>query len=357
MLATASADDYRRAIPLLLGDPGIDGLLTIFIPPLVTNSADAARAIADAARESTKPVLATFFGAAGVPEILSPVPCYTFPESAARALAHAAEYSAHRAAPLGVAPSFTDVDRGAARALLTRTVETGGGWMAPLECEAVLRASGIPAAATRVVRTADEACSVARTLGFPVVLKGSGPDILHKTEQHAVYSGLADEAAVRRAFGRLSCRTDVAEVLVQPMVRGVEMLVGASFDPKFGHTVMCGSGGTLVELLHDVSCRLAPLTDVSAREMLDDVRGVTLLRGYRGAPPADERALCEILLRLSALLELCPEIEELDLNPVMVGVEGATVVDARIRVSSGVGRTSGGPNREATQRTGGIYAP
>jgi acyl-CoA synthetase (NDP forming) len=229
--------------------------------------------------------------------------------------------------------------------------------MSPFDCDAVLRASGIPTCATRVARTADEACSLARTLGFPVVLKGSGPDILHKTEQHAVYPGLADESAVRRAFGSLSCRTDVAAVLVQPMVRGVEMLVGASFDQKFGHTVLCGSGGTLVELLHDVSCRLAPLTDVSAREMIDDLRGVTLLRGYRGAPPANEQALCEILLRLSALLDLCPEIQELDLNPVMVGVDAATVVDARIRVSSGVGRTSGGPNRVATQRTGGTYAP
>lgn len=332
MLATASADDYRRAIPVLLADPAIDALLTIFIPPLVTDSADAARAIADAARGSSKPVLATFFGATGVPEILAPVPCYTFPESAVRALAHAAEYSSRRAAPAGVAPSFTDIDRQAARARVTHLVESGGGWMSPFDCDAVLQACGIPAAATRLVSTADDACELARELGFPVVLKGSGANILHKTEQHAVYPGLADDAAVRAAFANLSRTPDVAQVLIQPMVRGVEMFVGASFDRKFGHTVMCGSGGTLVELLRDVACRLAPLTNVSAREMLDDVRGTILLRGYRGAPVADEGALRDVLLRVSVLLEICPEIHELDLNPVMVGPGGATVVDARIRL-------------------------
>ena len=110
--------------------------------------------------------------------------------------------------------------------------------------------------------------------------------------------------------------------------------MGASFDRKFGHTVICGSGGTLVELLRDVACRLAPLTNVSAREMLDDVRGTILLRGYRGAPVADEGALRDVLLRVSVLLEICPEIHELDLNPVMVGPGGATVVDARIRLGS-----------------------
>jgi acetyl coenzyme A synthetase (ADP forming)-like protein len=334
MLATASADDYARAIPLLLNDPGIDSVLTIFIPPLVTNSADAARAIADQARNATKPVLATFFGAAGVPEILSPVPCYTFPESAARALAHAADYAARRQAPIGIVPAFHDIDRNEGRAIVARARQTGGGWLSPLDCEALLRASGIPAAGTQVARNAVEACAVARAVGYPVVLKGSGPEILHKTEAHAVHTGLQDAEAVAAAYRSLSHHPGVRQVLVQPMVRGVEMFVGASFDAKFGHAVVCGSGGTLVELMHDTSCRLAPLTDVAAREMLNDLRGATLLRGFRGAPPADEAGLLDILLRVSALLEIYPEIEELDLNPVLVSPAGAVVVDARVRIGS-----------------------
>jgi len=204
--------------------------------------------------------------------------------------------------------------------------------MSPPACEALLQACAIPTAGTRVVRSVAEACAVARTIGYPVVLKGSGPDILHKTEAHAVYPSLSDEAAVADAYVALSSRPDVAAVLVQPMVQGVEMLIGVSFDGKFGHAVVCGSGGTLVELLRDTSCRLAPLTDVTARQMLDELRGIALLRGYRGAPPADEAALADILMRVSALVEICPEIEELDLNPILVSATGAVAVDARIRV-------------------------
>ena len=334
MLATASADDYRRAIPLLLGDPAIDSLLTIFIPPLVTDPRDVARAITDCARDSAKPVLATFFGASGVPEILSPVPCYTFPESAARALAHAAAYAAQRVQPLGTTPSFPDIDRLAARAIVEQARATGGGWLSPLGCEALLRACGIPTAGTHVARNAGEACTIAGAIGYPVVLKGSGPDILHKTEARVVHTSLTDSAAVADAYRSLSRHPDVLQVLVQPMVQGVEMFVGASFDPKFGHAVVCGSGGTLVELLHDVSCRLVPLTGVTAREMLDELRGIVLLRGYRGAPPADESSLQDIVLRVSALLDICPEIRELDLNPVMVSALAATAVDARVRIAS-----------------------
>ena len=341
MLATASAADYARAIPLLLQDRGIDSVLTIFIPPLVTNSKDAARAIAAQARHATKPVLATFFGAAGVPEILSPVPCYTFPESAARALAHAVDYSARRQMPVGSLVAFSDFDRAAARAVVERASATGGGWLSPLGCEALLRASGIPVAGTLVARSADEACTRAREIGYPVVLKGSGSDILHKTEAHVVQIDLNDDDAVAAAYRSLSRHPGVLQVLVQPMLHGVEMFVGASSDPKFGHAIVCGSGGTLVELMHDTSCRLAPLTDVAAQEMINQLRGAKLLRGYRGAPPADEAGLLAILLRVSALLETCPEIEELDLNPVLVSPNGAVAVDARVRVGSSFHASAG----------------
>jgi acetyl coenzyme A synthetase (ADP forming)-like protein len=338
MLATASADDYRRAIPLILADPGIDSLLTIFIPPLVTPSADVARAIADTARASRKPVLATFFGAGGVPEILEAIPCYTFPESAIRALSHAVEHERFRRTPAGTVPAFGDVDWSLARAIVAAARQTGGGWMSPFGCSALLDACGIPAAPTRVVLTAAGVTAAARQIGYPVVLKGAGPTIVHKTEKHAVYTDLKDEAALLHAFHALTRRPDVLQVLVQPMVpRGVEMFVGATLDPKFGHLVVCGSGGTLVELLRDTACRLTPLTDVAARQMFDEVRGIALLRGFRGAPTLDESTLQNILLRLSALLEACPDIVEVDFNPVIVTPTGATVVDARIRVAAAGG--------------------
>jgi acyl-CoA synthetase (NDP forming) len=333
MLATASADDYRRAIPLLLADPAVDALLTIFIPPLVTDTSDVARAIAETARGSAKPMLATFFGAAGVPEILSPVPCYAFPESGVRALAHAVSHARWRRVPVESPPAYPDIERTAAALIVDRALAAGGGWLPPTDTFTLLAAAGIPAAPTRLVATAGSAIATAHEIGLPVVLKGAGPTLLHKTEARAVFTDLADDAAVLRAFQALSEHAGVTQVVIQPMVRGgVEMFVGAFLDATFGHLVMCGRGGTLIELLKDASQRLAPLTERTAREMLDAIRGIPLLRGFRGAPRLDEPALRDIVLRVSALVEACPRIVELDLNPVIVTQSGACVVDARVRV-------------------------
>jgi acetyl coenzyme A synthetase (ADP forming)-like protein len=341
MLATASAGDYRRALPLILADPAVDSVLTIFIPPLVTRADDVAQAIASSARGASKPVLATFFGAAGVPEALAPVPCYVFPESAAAALARAVEYARWRSRPAGVVPPLPNVSPSAVRGMVERARATGGGWLDPLSAFALLESCGFDTAPIRIVVTVEGALSAARQAGYPVVLKGAGPALLHKTEAGAVYTGLASEDAVAGAFHALDRRPDVTHVIVQPQIRnGVEMFAGGLLDPQFGHLVMCGSGGTMLELLRDTSCRLTPLTDRGASEMLEEVRGSVLLRGFRGSEVLDEAAYRSVLLRVSALLQLCPEIEELDLNPVIVTARGAVVVDARIRVAPPSTRSS-----------------
>lgn len=333
MIATAPASSYARAIPILLADPGVDAVLTIFTPPLVTHSADAAQAIASAARGASKPVLAVFFGAVGVPDILTPIPCYTFPESAARALAHAATYQEWRSRPIDL-PSFpADIDAHAVSRIAADALGHGEGWLSPTDCQALLASAGIHVIDTRTAATADEAVTTARTVGYPVVVKGTGAAILHKTEAHAVQTGLGDDDAVRAAGQRLLALPDVTGLIVQPMVRdGVEMLVGASLDPTFGPVIVCGAGGTLVELLRDTACRLAPVTPREAGEMLDEIHSVARLRGFRGAAPLDEAALRDVVVRVSALLDLCPAVLELDLNPVIVTQTGVHVVDARVRV-------------------------
>jgi len=338
MLATASADDYRRAIPLLLADPDVDALLTIFIPPLVTDPEDVAKAIVDSVRRSDKPVITTFLGAQGAPASLDPVPCYAFPESALRALAHAATYGKWRSAPAGSTRTFVDARRDTARDIVDRAVASGGGWLSPLDGVALLSAFNIPAAPTFSAATPNEAVVMGTVAGYPCVMKAVGPGILHKSELHAVVLDIADEAAARAAYIDLSSRLGDAMtgVVVQPMVQdAVEMFVGVTLDATFGHVIVCGTGGTLVELLRDSVCRLHPLTDESAREMLDTVRGIVLLRGFRGSPRCKEEALHDMLLRVSALVDCCPEIVELDLNPVMVTPSGAQVADARIRVERG----------------------
>jgi acyl-CoA synthetase (NDP forming) len=208
------------------------------------------------------------------------------------------------------------------------------------EAQALMEAMGIPiTAARRTAVSADAAVEAAATLGYPVALKGIGPSILHKTERGAVHVGLADEAEVRAAARDLTQRLggELDALLVQRMAgKGVEMLVGALLDPTFGPLVVCGAGGTLVDLVADSAFRLHPLTAEDGAEMLAELRVSRLLRGYRGAPPANQAALLDVVLRVSALLGLCPEIHELDLNPVIVDARGAVAVDVRARVERDV---------------------
>jgi acetyl coenzyme A synthetase (ADP forming)-like protein len=335
MLATATASDYARTIPLVLADPAIDSILIIFTPPLVTNTSDVARAVVESTRGATKPVLATFMTAAGTAAELASIPCYVFPESAARALGHVIAYADWRCSPVGKRAVFTDTQPQAAQTIIDRALAAGGGWLTPDDAASVLKAFRIPVVSTVAATTVEEAVAAAGQCGYPVALKAAGPTIVHKTERHGVALALADEHAVRTAYQDLRARfgTELTAVLVQPMIpQGVEMLVGASLDPSLGHVVVCGSGGTLTELIRDTACRLHPLTDLDAAAMVSTTRGAALLHGFRGAPPADEAALREVLLRVSAMLDACPDILEMDINPVIVHAHGACAVDVRIRV-------------------------
>ncbi len=334
MIATATPDHYRQALPLLLRDPNVDSVLVMFTP-VVSDPEAVARAVHDGVTGTSKPVLATFFGAEHVAAVMSPVPCYTFPESSVRALAHAVAYRAWRDTPASTVPVFDDMDAAATRRIVNECEARGGGWLSPLECSALLQALGIRGVATHIVSTLDAALEGSARIGYPVVLKGAGPSILHKSDAHTIFTDLRDGNAVRDAFDQLQHRPEVTEIVLQAMIRdGIEMIVGGIRHDRFGHAVLFGSGGTLVELLHDTSCRLVPLTVRDAEDMLNDVRGVRLLRGFRGAPPRDEAALRSVVLRVSMLLESCPGIVELDLNPVLVTPDGAHVVDVRVRVAS-----------------------
>jgi len=166
-------------------------------------------------------------------------------------------------------------------------------------------------------------------------MKGLGPTLLHKTEAGAVKLGLKDSASVRSAFTDLSGSLGgrLEGVLIQRMVdAGIEMVAGGVNDPLLGPVIMAGTGGIFVELVGDTAFRMCPLTEPDADSLIEELKGRVLLRGYRGAPAADESAFRTLLLALSQLLDVCPEIEEMDLNPVMVLRKGTVVVDSRIKV-------------------------
>jgi acyl-CoA synthetase (NDP forming)/GNAT superfamily N-acetyltransferase len=336
MLASAPPDHYRRALSAILQDDQIDSVITIFIPPLVTDPADVATAIREASRTAGgKPILGVFMRAEGAPSTLAPIPCYAFPESAALALARVSAYGQWRGRPIERVPALDGIDRRHVRDIVESALVGGGGWMTADQSTALLTSVGIHSATAGTASTLATALETAARIGYPVALKAIGPTLLHKTERRAVALDLATPDALREAYRDLEDRlgADMTSVLVQQMVpKGVEMIVGAVHDPSFGPLVACGTGGVLVDVLADASFRLHPLTASDAGEMIDELRGARLLRGYRGAPPADEAALRDVLLRISSLIELAPEIQELDLNPVIVKASGAVVADARIRL-------------------------
>jgi acyl-CoA synthetase (NDP forming) len=220
---------------------------------------------------------------------------------------------------------------------LASALSRGSGWLEPGEVDGLLACYGIPAAASKLAVTPEEAGRHAAELGMAVALKAVGP--LHKTDVGGVRLGLSGEDAVIAAATEMQGRLRaIGEPLkgfsVQEMVEGVEMLVGVTHDDVFGPIVACGAGGTTAELLKDVAVRVAPVTDVAAREMVRSLKTFPLLDGYRGAPRANVAALEEVVLRVSALASDHEAVREMDCNPVMVGEARAVVVDSRVRVAA-----------------------
>lgn len=338
MIASASAEDYRRALELVLADEGVDSALVIYIPVLPTDSDRVSEALREVAgKAGGKTLVATFMSAHGTPSALAPIPSFPFPERAVRALARSTAYGQWRRRPVGTVAKFEDFDSAQLRAIIDRKCARGGGWLDPLEVHSLMLAAGIPTAMMEYVTNVYDAVGAAMRIGFPVALKAQGEALLHKTEKGALRLSLQDEREVREAYVDLqkSLGGEMTGAMVQQMIPGgVEMMVGSATDPTFGQVVAFGAGGTLVEVLADVSFRIHPISDVDADDMISEVRASKLLQGFRSTKPGDVAALKDVMLRLSALLELCPEIGELDINPLKVLEKGVVAVDARVKVGS-----------------------
>ena len=233
---------------------------------------------------------------------------------------------------------FMNYDQAAVRKVLNRVQSEGRTALSAPEGKILCDAYGISTPRQGIAHSPDEAANLADELGYPVVMKVESGDILHKTEAGGVVTNLTNAADVEAAYTSImdsgksfSASADIAGVLVQQMVAGAqEVIVGGTTDPSFGKLVAFGLGGVLVEVLQDVTFRLAPASGQQALSMLDDIAGARILNGVRGAPGIDRQALGDLIENLSNLISDFPEISEMDLNPVMAAPDGATAVDVRI---------------------------
>jgi acetyl coenzyme A synthetase (ADP forming)-like protein len=364
LIATATPEHYLKVVEAVLNSHEIDSLIVIHTSVGPDGGEATANAIVagvataqnDAAR--TRPVLACWLApnisAARIALAKQRIPCFEFPESGARALARAATYADWRSQPPGVYVDFENLDLETAHNVCQQAfAQSDAGWLSAEATRTVLKAMGLPLPRGGFARNADQAAAIATQIGFPVAVKLASRRIVHKTDIGGISLNLPDVAAVRGAFETIRSRvativsTDAMDgVVVQPMLEGVEVLVGVTQDPLFGPLIAFGLGGIHVEILEGVVFRVAPLTERDASDMVKSARGYRLLKGYRGHPPADIPAIEEALLRLSRLAEEVPEISELDLNPIFVGEpgQGCQIADARIHLR----RPTDGNNREAT---------
>lgn len=347
MIASATPSGYRAALGALLADPGLDAVMAIFVPPLGVRQEDVTEAIAEVAgAHPDKPVYAVLMGHQGLPQGKAAlheagIPAYIFPESAARAVAARNKYREWQARPPRAVERRT-LDDAAIRRILAEARAAGAARLSELASLDLLAACGIPVAEAALARTEEEAVDHAGRLGWPVVAKVVAPAIVHKTEAGGVKVGLEDAGMVRQAWREILAGAErfqpgvrVDGVLVQRQARGTaELIVGTSRDPAFGPLVMFGLGGVYVEVLRDVLFRVAPVTELEARDMLGGIRGRRILDGVRGAPAADRGALLEVLVRVAQLAADYPEIAELDINPLLALPDGCVAADARVALSA-----------------------
>ena len=347
VLGDALADRYEYALEAALDDPNVDVVLVLLTPQAMTEPAATARAIVRISQQRPeKPILSCFLGAAKVEEgvrILREggIPQIDASERAVATIKVMTDYARWRSRPKRVVKLFA-VNRRKVENIVDRHLRQKLREIGEAEAKDILEAYGFVTPKGTIATTAEQAAAIATQLGFPVVLKIWSPDILHKSDVEGVQIGLKSVREVKDAFDLMMYRipkklpnANILGVLVQEMCSGgKEVILGMKRDPHFGPLMMFGMGGTMVEVLKDIAFYLAPLTAEEARQMLVKTKTYQMLKGVRGQEGVDVDALAEGLQRLSQLVTEFSQIQELDINPYMVGPEGTTpiAVDARISV-------------------------
>lgn len=346
VIGDARADRYEAAVRTVLEDDDVDMGIVILTPQSMTDIEETAAVVPEAVKGINKPVVCSFMGArdvaAGVKILRSAgIPNYAFPEDGIKSLAAANGLVKSSELPRREMPVFTDLDVAGANKIVAELLnEHSERYLTQADCRALLGCYRLPLLRSGVAQTADEVAKIAESFGTPVVMKVMSADVVHKYDAGGVILNVHGAEEARAAYKKILTNVEkhvpgakIEGILIEEMARkGVEVILGASRDARFGPLMMFGLGGTLVEVLKDVSFRLAPMWQISAECMVRQIRSFKVLDGFRGNPPADIDAIVDSLLRLSAMVCNHPEISECDINPLIVHAkgEGCSVADSRI---------------------------
>ena len=343
VVGDGKADRYRKAMETTIADENVDALLVILTPQTSTEVEATAEVIGELAGRTEKPVLASFMGSLSTEkgcDILdaNSVPNYIHPERAVVALDAMHLFRRWQESEPSVPPHF-EFDAAAIDQVIAEARGAGMTALGEHQARRLLSACGLPLPASILAGAEDEAAAAAGEIGYPVVMKVSSEDILHKSDAGGVRIGLRDETSLRAAFSEVldnarayNADADIDGVLVQQMVTGgTEVIVGMNRDPQFGPLIMFGLGGIYVELLKDVVFGVAPLGERDARNMIDGIKAARILEGFRGQAPADLDALVDCILRVSYLATEWPELTECDINPLKVFDAGKGVMALDVR--------------------------
>ena len=349
MTGMAGTDWYEQTTCYAYAHDWVDGLVVLYCETAQTDPMDIAKSIYKAVLASgikDKPITVSFVGgeksaAASRWLVENGIPAYGAPDRAVNAMGALREYAHIRETAVANFAPYGDTKPEVARQIIDLVRAEGRTAMTESEAKTVFAAYGLPIAATHLAKTEDEAVQMAGRIGYPVVMKIMSPEIVHKSDAGGVKVNIKNEAGVREAFKTIltnakayNSAAHIHGVAVQEMAPwGTEVIVGAVNDPTFGPTVMFGMGGIFVEVLKDVTFRVAPVSADQALQMMGEIRAAPILAGVRGEAVRDREALADLLSRYSQLVfDLGDEIAESDANPVLVYEKGQGVklVDARI---------------------------
>ena len=348
--ANAGADDFEIALETALASHDVDALMTVYVPPINTSGEEVAGVLAAVGEQSDKPIVSTFLGSEGVPELLrvtdvqggaagrGSVPSYAAPESAVRALARVVNYAEWASRDHGTFQAGLDHRTGDARALVRDVLAAAprGAVLSTEQVHDLLACYGIDLWRWINVHSREEAIAAGEELGWDVVLKAGSEHLRARPDLIHIWRDVSDAAHMAEAWDNLTSwigmRSDTQFFVQAAAPDGIPVSFSVTEDPLFGPLVSFGLSGAPSELLGDRSYGIPPLTDSDASSMISELRSAPLLFGYRGSDPVDVDAVQDVILRLASMKDDLPEIAELDLEPVLVGQNGLTALSARAKV-------------------------